>query len=305
MGRSSPARPRTASTDRRRGCNSAPRSTSPKPVPTATRLPQASAPGRGGARSSVRPACLRLPLHERSRGRRARPAQPSARTPSLSSSSPQEGDGFGGQRGGVRVPARHLVPGRGGGQPEGRGAGRRLPLRRWAAGPDVDGDAPADRGDPASTLRWGGMPPDWWKKFTPQIERYLELTAHRPRSPPIDLLACDPRALRPASPMARPLPPRPAAFESRLPPPARAPLPLLLALGGFFLDICGPFLQGLGLLLVFLGLLVDPPRAAWAPPPQLRRRHQRPAATADRRRGLPSPGRRWPPPPARSGRTGR
>ena len=25
----------------------------------------------------------------------------------------------------------------------------------------------------APPLRWGGLPPDWWKKFTPQIEKYL------------------------------------------------------------------------------------------------------------------------------------
>jgi FG-GAP repeat len=42
----------------------------------------------------------------------------------------------------------------------------------------VDQDPPPTWMDPpvlvtTQALRWGGMPPDWWKKFTPQIPKYL------------------------------------------------------------------------------------------------------------------------------------
>ncbi len=61
-------------------------------------------------------------------------------------SSPQEGDGFGRARGGCQLPGRRLEPGRGDRQPQGRGAGRRLPLRGRGPGSDVDGYADAHLG---------------------------------------------------------------------------------------------------------------------------------------------------------------
>ena len=38
------------------------------------------------------------------------------------------------------------------------------PNPTWMATPGLISEPP---------LRWGGMPPDWWKKWTPQIPKYL------------------------------------------------------------------------------------------------------------------------------------
>jgi hypothetical protein len=85
-------------------------------------------------------------------------------------SSPQEGDGFGravaaaSYQGGVWS----MVGAAGNPKAEVPGGGYLYvdgaPAPTWMDTPTLISAPP---------LRWGGMPPDWWKKFTPQIERYL------------------------------------------------------------------------------------------------------------------------------------
>jgi hypothetical protein len=85
-------------------------------------------------------------------------------------SSPQDGDGFGQAvaastyRGGVWS----LVGAAGNRKADVPGGGYLYvdgaPTPTWM-------DTPALVSAPP--LRWGGLPPDWWKKFTPQIERYF------------------------------------------------------------------------------------------------------------------------------------
>ena len=88
-------------------------------------------------------------------------------------SSPQEGDGFGGS---VAASTTSSAPGvwsAAVGNPKAEVPGGGFlyadgqPAPTWMDTPQLISATPA------STLRWGGMPPDWWKKFTPQIENYL------------------------------------------------------------------------------------------------------------------------------------
>jgi hypothetical protein len=90
------------------------------------------------------------------------------------SSSPQDGDGFGGSVAasdyelggwcmvGAAGNPKAEIPGGGFLYAEGQ------PAPAWMEMPELV------TASPASTLRWGGMPPDWWKKFTPRIEKYLD-----------------------------------------------------------------------------------------------------------------------------------
>jgi hypothetical protein len=88
-------------------------------------------------------------------------------------SSPQDGDGFGGSVAaseyelgtwclvGAAGNPKAEIPGGGFLYADGQ------PAPTWMQMPQLIAATPA------STLRWGGMPPDWWKKFTPQVESYL------------------------------------------------------------------------------------------------------------------------------------
>jgi hypothetical protein len=85
-------------------------------------------------------------------------------------SSPQEGDGFGRAvaASGYQHGVWSLIGAAGNPKADMTGGGYLYadgePAPTWM-------DTPALVSAPP--LRWGGMPPDWWKKFTPQIERYL------------------------------------------------------------------------------------------------------------------------------------
>ncbi len=87
------------------------------------------------------------------------------------SSSPQEGDGFGSSVAAstydlgtwclVGAPGNPKADQDGGGYLYADGD----PRPAWMDTPRLVAEPP---------LRWGGLPPDWWKKFTPQIEKYLD-----------------------------------------------------------------------------------------------------------------------------------
>ena len=144
----------------------------PETSPDGNTLPQArrlvvGAPGT----ASGQPACAFLYTNDLEDG------EPGTATFSKDtqfvSSSPQEGDGFAGS-----VAASDyergtwcLVGAAGNPKAEVQGGGFLYadgqPAPTWMETPQLISATPA------STLRWGGMPPDWWKKFTPQIERYL------------------------------------------------------------------------------------------------------------------------------------
>ncbi len=144
----------------------------PETSPDGNTLPQArrlvvGAPGT----ASGQPACAFLYTNDLEDG------EPGAATFSKDrqfvSSSPQEGDGFAGSVAASEYERGTwcLVGAAGNPKAEVQGGGFLYadgqPAPTWMETPQLISATPA------STLRWGGMPPDWWKKFTPQVERYL------------------------------------------------------------------------------------------------------------------------------------